>query len=223
MSRRALRLVTIITVLVDAVLINIAFALAYYVRYEFQWFRDIDPAYYTTFRPYMPLAGLLTALVMLAFVIEGVYRPKRGATAIDEIYAVINGTTTGFVVMVFIVFFWRPLVYSRLIFVYATALIIVLLSLARFVRRAILAALRRRGVGVDRVLIVGSGEGGLTVMRHLIAQPGLGYQVVGFVDDDPQRGTINIGRFQALGKTDNLLQILDDHAIDEVIITLPSQ
>lgn len=222
MNRRVLRIVNAITILVDIALINVAFGLAYYLRYEFQWFRDIDPAYYTTFRPYLPLAVLLTALTIAAFIIEGVYRPKRGAAAMDEIYAVVNGTTTGFVVMVFIVFFWRPLVYSRLIFVYATALIILLLVVARLVRRAILSYLRRRGIGVDRVLIVGSGEEGLRVMRHLMAQPQLGYRVIGFVDDDPERGSTDIGRFQALGRTSNLPKLLQEHQIDEVIITLPS-
>lgn len=223
MTHRVLRIVNAITVLVDVILINIAFALGYYIRYEYQWFRDVDPAYYTTFEPYLPLAALLTILVLVAFLIEGVYKPRRSTTAIDEIYAVINGTTTGFVVMVFIVFFWRPLVYSRLIFVYATALIIVLLSLARLVRRGILAYLRRQGIGIDRVLIVGSGDEGLRVMRHLMAQPELGYQVIGFVDDDPERGSTDIGRFKALGKTSKLPQVLREYAVHEVIITLPSQ
>jgi exopolysaccharide biosynthesis polyprenyl glycosylphosphotransferase len=207
----------------DIILMLVAFGLAYYVRYEFQWFRNIDPAYYTTFRPYIPLAILLTTLVFIAFVMEGVYRPRRGATAVDEIYAVINGTTTGFVIMVFIVFFWRPLVYSRLVFVYATAFSILLLAMARLARRAVLAMLRSRGIGVDRVLVVGFGEVGLQVMRNLIARPELGYQIVGFVDDDPERSTANIGRVKALGTTRDLPQVLSAAQIDDAIITIPWQ
>jgi exopolysaccharide biosynthesis polyprenyl glycosylphosphotransferase len=152
-----------------------------------------------------------------------VYRFKRGATAVDEIYGVINGVTTGFVITVFIVFFWRPLIYSRLIFLYATVLIVVLLILARLARRGVLRALRSRGVGVQRVLIVGSGEVGLTVLRNLMAQPDLGFVVVGFVDDDPERGTTDIGRFKALGNTALLPKLLGSEQIDEVIIALPWQ
>ncbi len=94
----------------------------------------------------------------------------------DEVYGVINGAFTGFVVTVFFIFFWRPLVYSRLFFLYATALIIVFLIAARLVRRGVLRTLRARGIGVDRVLIVGSGDVGLTVMRNLMAQPELGFR-----------------------------------------------
>lgn len=124
-----MRVVPWATVIADIVLIYLAFGLAYIVRYQLQWFRDVDPAYYTTFVAYIPMVTLQTVLIMVAFGLEGVYRLRRGATAVDEIYGVINGVTTGFVITVFIVFFWRPLVYSRLIFLYATALIVALLML----------------------------------------------------------------------------------------------
>ncbi len=223
MSRRLMRVVPWATVIADIVLIYLAFGLAYIVRYQLQWFRDVDPAYYTTFVAYIPMVTLQTVLIMVAFGLEGVYRFKRGATAVDEIYGVINGVTTGFVITVFIVFFWRPLVYSRLIFLYATALIVALLILARLARRGVLSYLRSRGIGVERVLIVGSGDVGLTVMRNLMAQPELGFLVVGFVDDDPERGMTDIGRFRALGSTAALPQILANEHVDEVIVALPWQ
>ncbi len=83
--------------------------------------------------------------------------------------------------------------------------------------------LRSRGIGVERVLIVGSGDVGLTVMRNLMAQPALGFLVVGFVDDDPERGMTDIGRFRALGSTAALPQILANEHVDEVIVALPWQ
>jgi exopolysaccharide biosynthesis polyprenyl glycosylphosphotransferase len=223
MNRRVVRLVNWGAVVFDILLILAAFVLAYFLRYQAQWFREVDPAYYTTLAPYIPMAALQGGLTLLAFALSGVYRFRRGGSLVDEVYGVINGTFTGFVVTVFFVFFWRPLVYSRLFFLYATALIIVFLITARLVRRAVLRTLRAHGVGVDRVLIVGSDEVGLTVMRNLMAQPELGFEVVGFVDDDPERGSTNIGRFQALGSTANLPAILRSQQIDEVVITLPWQ
>ncbi|MER2598648.1 MAG: undecaprenyl-phosphate glucose phosphotransferase [Caldilineales bacterium] len=223
MTRRLVRLIMAATVLTDIALILLAFAIAYVLRYQFQWFREVDPAYYTTFMPYVPLAALQTLLVLGAFSLNGVYRFRRGASLVDEIFAVINGAASGFIVTVFFVFFWRPLVYSRLFFLYATALIVLLLVMARIARRLILRFLRAQGIAVNRVLIVGSEETGLTVMRNLMAQPELGYRVVGFVDDDPERGSTDIGRFKALGSTANLTAILAGGEVDQVIITLPWQ
>jgi hypothetical protein len=45
---------------IDVVLINLAFVVAFWVRYELQWFRAVDPAYDAPFRTYIPLAALLT-------------------------------------------------------------------------------------------------------------------------------------------------------------------
>jgi exopolysaccharide biosynthesis polyprenyl glycosylphosphotransferase len=79
----------------------------------------------------------------------------------------------------------------------------------------------RRGIGVDRLLIVGAGEVGRRLMRNIVAQPELGYQVIGFVDDDPDKNKTDIGRFKALGGIDNLPRVVQEKAIDEVIVTLP--
>ncbi len=143
-SSRLLKIVTVVTVLTDLALMFAAFAIAYVIRYQLQWFRDVDPAYFTTFLPYVPMAVLQTTLTLIAFALEGVFRVRRGASLADEIYGVINGVTTGFVIEIFILFFWRPLVYSRLIFVYATVLIMVFIILARVVRRSVLSYLRSR-------------------------------------------------------------------------------
>jgi exopolysaccharide biosynthesis polyprenyl glycosylphosphotransferase len=66
---------------------------------------------------------------------------------------------------------------------------------------------------------VGAGEIGRSVMRNLVARPELGYQVVGFVDDDPAKTTL--GRFKALGRLDDVPALLQAERVAEVIITLP--
>ncbi len=134
MKRRVVKLVNWGAIVLDIGLILVAFLLAYVLRYQFQWLREVDPAYYTTFVPYIPMAAIQGGLTLLAFLLSGVYRFRRGASLVDEVYGVINGAFSGFVVTVFFIFFWRPLVYSRLFFLYATALIIVFLIAARLLR-----------------------------------------------------------------------------------------
>ncbi len=210
-------------VITDALLINIAFAIAYWIRYDLQWLRAVDPAYVVPFSVYIPFALILTVVLILAYRRQGLYNLRRGVSWFDELTGIVNGTTTGIVIMVVLVFISRPTFYSRLIFFYAGALIVVLLSLSRLVKNIWLGHLRRRGIGVARAVIVGAGEVGRTVMRTMVAHPDLGYEIVGFVDDDPAKGTTDIGRFKGLGSLDNLAILVQDEAIDEVIITLPWQ
>ena len=221
MFERYRRLFSLAMALTDVVLINVAFAAAYWVRYELQWFRAVDPAYYAPFRAYIPFALALTVLVMIAYKLGGVYNQPRGASWLDEVYALIGGTTTGILIVTAMTFWFRPLVYSRLMFLWAGLLIVTLLSISRLIKRWVWGSLMRRGIGVDRVLIVGAGEVGRRLMRNIVAQPELGYRVIGFVDDDPDKNRTDIGRFKAFGGIENLPRVVQEEAIDEVIITLP--
>ena len=221
MFERYRRWVSLIMALTDVVFINLAFAAAYWVRYDLQWFRAVDPANYAPFRMYIPFALVLTVLLMLAYKQGRVYDQPRSASWLDEVYAVVGGTTTGILIIMAITFWFQPLVYSRLMFIWTGLIIITLLSLSRLIRRWVLESRMRRGFGVDRVLIVGAGEVGRRLMRNIVAQPELGYQVIGFVDDNPEKNRTDIGRFKALGEIDNLPQVVQKEAIDEVIITLP--
>jgi exopolysaccharide biosynthesis polyprenyl glycosylphosphotransferase len=71
------------------------------------------------------------------------------------------------------------------------------------------------------VLVVGAGEVGRTIMRNMVAQPELGYHVVGFVDDKPERGSRDLGRLKGLGGTEQIPQVIEAQKVDAVIITLP--
>jgi exopolysaccharide biosynthesis polyprenyl glycosylphosphotransferase len=113
------------------------------------------------------------------------------------------------------------LLYSRLIWLYTDILIILFLSASRIVLTVTFSRLRARGVGVDRLLIVGAGEVGRTVMRTVVARPELGYRIVGFLDDNPEKGETDIGPFKALGGLGRLMSVLDCEHVTEVVIALP--
>ena len=211
------------SVAVDALLINIAVLVAYWIRYDLQWLRSVDPANNVPYTAYVPMVLLLTSILLLAMRREAAYDVRRSRPVFDEFYIILNATTTAILLLVVFVFFYRRLFYSRLIFIYAGILILVLLTTARLVRRMILGRLRQAGQGVDRVVIIGAGEVGRTVMRNIIAQPELGYQVVGFLDDDPAKSSANIGPIKALGAVENLPQVIREQSINQVIITLPWQ
>ena len=208
---------------VDLILIWVAVGIAYWLRYDLQLFRSVDPANNVPFSVYLPMVALLTVVLLLANRREGAYDLRRDRPFFDELYGILNATTTAIMLLVVLVFFYRRLFYSRIIFIYAGILIVFLLGVARLVRGLIVSRLRQAGNGVDRTLIIGAGEAGRTVMRNLIAQPELGYRVVGFLDDDPTKGFTDIGPFKALGPIEGLPGILTEYKIDQIIITLPWQ
>lgn len=218
MQRRARTLVLLEAVL-DLVLINAAFAAAYYVRYNMHFPLTVAEANYINYSEYIPISIGLSLGLLLIYRFEGIYTIVRGRSWLEEMYGLITATFTGIVILVFVFFFFRPQYYSRLIYLYAGILVVLFLTVERVIIRVVLGWLRQRGIWVDHALIVGCGETGRAMLRSVIAQPSLGYRVEGFVDDDPTK--TSIGPFPLLGNTDALASILSDHRIDEVIITLP--
>lgn len=212
-----------VTLAIDLLLINVAFLIAYWLRYDLQLFRSVDPANNVPYSVYLPLVALLAVVVVLANRREGAYDVRRGHPLFVDLYGVINATSIAIMLLIVLVFFYRRLFYSRMIFIYAGVVIILLLGIARIVRYFVLTRLRQEGHGVDRVLIIGAGEVGRIVMRNLLAQPDLGYRVIGFLDDDPAKSAADIGPIKAFGDLDNLPAAIAENAIDQVIITLPWQ
>lgn len=206
---------------VDAALAFLAFVLAYIIRYELQILRPVFEFNAAPFEPYLPYAAVYIVWLYVSYRGSGLYRGIRGRGWLEEVYTIVNGVTNATVVLLAISFFFQPLVFSRLMMIYVAAITIVLLSSARLVRRWVQSRLRARGIGVQRALVIGSGDVGRSVLRTMIARKELGYVPVGYLDDDPERGNVDLGRVRGLGGTENLVRVLGEEMVDLVVITLP--
>lgn len=203
----------------DAGLIVVSFFLSYYLRYTVQLFEPVDEVNSAPFGPYVPYALIFMVWVLIANQGADLYENRRGRTWTNELFSIGNAATNGAIVIMALSFLLRPLVFSRLMIVQAVILTIVLLGFSRLLLRNVIRRLQRRGIGVERVLIVGAGDLALAVLRTLVARPDLGYRAIGFVDDDPHRG--DLGRVASFGATTNLPSVLDEEEVDLVIVTLP--
>ena len=207
--------------LLDVVLAFVTFGLAYILRYELNIFRPVLEINRAAFVPYLPYAAVYAGILLFSYHGNGLYRNVRGRSLMEEIYIIINGVTSAAIILLAMFFVFQPLVFSRLMLLYVAAITIVLLALARTAYRMALANLRSKGIGVQRVLIVGAGETGQAVLRTMMARKDLGYQPVGYLDDDPNRGNVDLGRVKGLGNIENLRETIRRHHVDLVVITLP--
>jgi exopolysaccharide biosynthesis polyprenyl glycosylphosphotransferase len=208
--------------LADAVLIWISFLISYYIRYDLQLFRPVGEFYEAPFWPFVPYTFIYIAWMLAANQGAKLYEDRRGRTVVDEFFKMANATTSAAVLVMALSFLIRPLVFSRLMIVQAAFIALALLLLSRLVIRLIRNRLHQRGIGVENVLLVGAGEISRHVIRTIVARPDLGYKLIGFVDDDPERNQKDIGRVAALGHTSEIARLIDAQAVDLVIVTLPS-
>jgi len=75
---------------------------------------------------------------------------------------------------------------------------------------------------VKDAIIVGAGKAGVLILNEIRTNTNLGTRVVGFVDDNSYIRGMNIQGVPVLGSTENIPEIVEKKAIDEVIIAIPS-
>lgn len=162
---------------------------------------------------------------MAVFNAYGLYKSTRPKSAFDEFYLLAKGATLGFLVVLAFTFFYRGTSYSRATLVAAWILGIILL----YGERRIMAKLERgfikRGYGVKKAVIVGTGEMGLSLYRKWKENPQLGYQLIGLVEGEGkyenQTNPADSVDIPVLGTIDDLSRIIKDENVELVILALP--
>lgn len=79
----------------------------------------------------------------------------------------------------------------------------------------------RRDLRPRRVVILGGGSDGAKVLRALHEEKGASYEVIGFLDDNPDKLGVYIGDARVIGPLADLHGLLAENAVDEVLVALP--
>ncbi len=241
--RRQWRIFECITIAVlDAILIVVSFRLAYHLRYDtffnnplvatfraiFQGLENnshnsakITTDFQAPFTYFQSLEiGIVIGLILI-FAFRGLYKIRLTGTWFRQAWTIASSTTIGMAFLITYYFIFQPVSNSRLLvpFVWATSILI--LCSARLIVSSIMGILYRLGLGETRLLVVGSGRLGKMIMQHIVANPNLGYNIVGFLHDMNEPPS-DFGRFKMLGTLDDLGMVIRSMQIDEVIIALPS-
>jgi Undecaprenyl-phosphate glucose phosphotransferase len=232
MVKHQTRVMVAIFVLVDVIATNLAWVLAYYLRFYSAAVTEYLPV--TKGIPpltrYLLLLPLITILWPVVLYFHGLYQVKRGRSRIDEFFAILFSVliaaalTLGFTLYIRVYHFYQPEVaplweYSQGVIGIFVVLDILALNAARGALRGYLQRMWAAGYNVKRVLVAGAGELGQTVAETILAHRELGYRVVGFVDDDPgRRGGAGI---PVLGRFDDTMAVASAHGVDQLYIALP--
>ncbi len=214
MKQRVNLLFTVFLVLVDAMMVSVAFYLAYRLRLLTEYV-DIGP-----FPQYLGMMSIQIISMLFVFFFSKMYHRKRGPSQVDEFSSIFAAVSVGTVVAIALIsfIFKNEMDYPRLMMVYAWLLSLIFVSLGRYVHARVKRALQARGIGEDKVLIVGTGEVGQMILGKILHTPGLGYKVIGFVDSGGGEG---INGVPILGGIEDIPALIDANGVDEVIIGLP--
>jgi exopolysaccharide biosynthesis polyprenyl glycosylphosphotransferase len=120
--------------------------------------------------------------------------------------------------MVSIIIYYFPMgsFVGRLFLVWQGVAFAALLVLWRYTFSAIALPMRLR----TRVLIVGAGKAGKCMLETIQQRPYSGYQVIGFVDDDPEKAGLKINDLPVLGQSQDLHELVHREKVSMVVIAI---
>jgi UDP-GlcNAc:undecaprenyl-phosphate/decaprenyl-phosphate GlcNAc-1-phosphate transferase len=204
----------IIEVVLDLALI----ALAYYAAFRFK-FRDA-----VEFRHFLPYFAtsfpLVIACQLAGLALAGKYRQTWRNLGATELVGILRGIGFGFAgSALLILFMYRFVGFSRLVFVIEAVLLVFLLVGARLLITSVDEYIRaRRGAG-RRVLIYGAGVQGRLLVRALLEDRSFGLVPIGFIDDDGRKRRVRVEGVPIIGTFADLPDILDTRRVAEVLIS----
>jgi exopolysaccharide biosynthesis polyprenyl glycosylphosphotransferase len=223
---------TVTLVVVDALAILLAFALAYQLRIWIPW-----PAEVANLAPFIQYTGLLLVLIssiLGTLAVNRQYYIPRAVSRIDQLYVVFGSVTIGTLVSIAItVIVFRDTIFDvefpRAMMVYAWLFSIVFIMIGRTFHQFVRSKLRDRGIGKDRLLVVGTGDVARIILQRILWSPHLGYETIGLVSgngsaaaegDRPVEAILDI---PVIGRVEDLPDLIDNYQVDEVIVATPEK
>lgn len=204
----------------DLLVVTCAWLLSYWIRFMTGWVaveKGIPP-----FSHYLSLVLFIWLIWAFVFKRMGLYRPMRGVRRTKELWLLIEANTFAIILLIAVTYLFREksVPFSRLVFVYFAFLAMIFTTLERAVLRSLLREVRRRGYNLRYLLIVGAGKVAGDMATRIRLHRELGIQLLGCLSKtgEEKKGPKGI---PVVGSYLDLERLLDDMAIDQVVVALP--
>jgi exopolysaccharide biosynthesis polyprenyl glycosylphosphotransferase len=141
----------------------------------------LKPKLYTfQFNEYIKIVLIVAPFFILVYALEGLYNIRATRKFWKEAFKVVSATSIGILIVIVTIFLKREWFSSRFIILAGWMLVTAYVVLFRYVLQRIQKwYLINRGVGVHRVLLIGSNGKIESIGRMIEQNPKLGYKVIG--------------------------------------------
>jgi len=178
--------------------------------------------------PSIYLDGLITALAVVvpvqvgAFALFGLYRGIWRFASLPDLVRIVKAVAVGALLSTVVLFLLtRGEGVPRSVPVIYAILLVTMLGGSRLLYRWVRDRHMYFSTG-PRVLIVGAGSAGDTLVRNMARGTLTDFHPFAFVDDNPRRQGREIHGVPVLGRTADIPALVERHAIDVIVLAMPS-
>lgn len=207
----------ILLLLTDIMLVNASYYFSLLLRFD----ASIPSEYFSL---YLNNALVITIIAILSFTLFCLYNSLWKYASIDEMISVVLANIFASFAT-FLIFTLMNVNFPKSIYLIALLLNIAFVGGVRFsyrVLRNIKNKFTKNGFKKDRVLIIGGGSAGSTVIKEIKESVQLNKDIIGVIDDDIRKIGKRIHNVPILGTREDIINIAKKEGIDEIIIAIPS-
>lgn len=223
----------VILMFTDIACVNLAYIMALLIRFEFNVYSELFDRYLVV---YMENAFIITMIKIAIFAVFGLYNSLWKYAGIEEIIKVVLAALGAFAA-VLIYLNLSGQVIPRGVQGFCFFLDITLIGGVRLAYRTSRYLFRIRNfvpinktnntgdanvVKNTRVLLVGAGDAGASMIKEIARNPNSGRKIVAVIDDNPAKLGKRIVSKKIVGSSEYISEAVIKYKIDEIIIAIPS-
>ena len=216
-------------ILLDIIIVTLCFFASFFLRQKFQSVFRFDlvlganaisgPP--SSIGAYFPILFIVVPLWGVFLYMNGSYANIRTKRTSEVVWIVTKAALFVGVGLSALIFLLQYKYVSRLFFIIflvvsAGCIIAEKMLIIFFLRRN-----KKRGLGIARILIVGTGGRAASLIARIRSHPEWEIEVIGILDDEPGRGIEDVAGIPIMGNLDNLAEIIRARAIDEMFFVVP--
>lgn len=163
----------------DYIMIVLATISVYFLRFYYNPIVESYPLLYKLqFASYFEITLISGLVVVAVYAIDGLYSMKVTRSLLKEFIKIFSATSAALMIFIVVVFIDRELLSSRFIFLGSWVLIILFVSIERYVARLLQQKIAKwRGMGIHRILIVGKNDISDKIIHYIKCHPALPYKI----------------------------------------------
>jgi len=218
---------------VDIILVAFSWYFSYLLRFNFSIPED-------NFNAFQRILPLIIVIKILIFYVSDLYQGMWRYTSLADLVNISKACSfASFVIILMILFVHGFAGFPRSIFIIDWFLTLLLISgnriairlyfwlgvgdeSSRFIWKGFFTQFFKHDRPGKKLLIIGAGDCGEKIFREIHDNFYLGYEVVGFIDDDSSKANLKIHGIPVVGNTDEIQFLVNKMNIEELLIAIPS-
>ena len=212
MLRKNRRIIVFLNMLSEALIFFVAQVLSYYIRFSLME-GAVSPANRGVV--IQILFALYSVGIVVVFYLFHLYSPVQFLKLRSELKKIIILNSAGILALGAAFYLLRLIDFSRGRILIFAVLSTFAICLKRYIGRKVILNRYKKGIGIQKVIVVGSGTIARDYWQDINDNPQFGRQVIGYIGHDD-----GAGMGQYLGSLEEIEEILEETECDEIVSAL---